>query len=126
MHTKAISHTSVLKSHRILTYQLLLTEDKCHDWQHQIQEVRWGDILIITKYLEQQYYNYKFKDSDLIAQLKHIVSVIKTSQLMLNRGIVALCYEIHTKHKSTLREQNVEHLNDKITGTKLYYYASKI
>ena len=125
MHTKAVSHASVLKSHGISTYQLLLTM-KYLDGQHQTQEVRWSDILIINKYLEQQHWNYKFKDSYRIAQLKHSVSVTETSHLMLYNGTVALCYEIHTKHRSTLRGQNVESLHDKTTGTKLYHYASKI
>jgi hypothetical protein len=42
------------------------------------------------------------------------VSVIKTSQLMLNREIMAVCSEIHTKHINTLCGQNVELLNVKL------------
>ena len=38
----------------------------------------------------------------------HSVSVIKTSQLMLYREIIAVCSQIHTKHKNTLCGQNVE------------------
>ena len=35
-------------------------------------------------------------------------SVIKTSQLMLYREIIAVCSQIHTKHANTLCGQNVE------------------
>ena len=38
-------------------------------------------------------------------------SVIKTSQLMLYREIIAVCSQIHTKHINTLCGQNVELLN---------------
>ena len=40
--------------------------------------------------------------------------VIKTSQLMLYREIMAVCSEIHTKHINTLCGQNVELLNVKL------------
>jgi hypothetical protein len=40
-------------------------------------------------------------------------SVIKTSQLMLYREIIAVCSQIHTKHINTLCGQNVELLNVK-------------
>jgi hypothetical protein len=39
---------------------------------------------------------------------KHSVSVIKTSQLMLYREIIAVCSQIHTKHVNALCGQNVE------------------
>ena len=42
---------------------------------------------------------------------KHCVSVIRTSQLMLYREIIAVCSEIHTKHINTVCGQNVELLN---------------
>jgi len=38
-------------------------------------------------------------------------SVIKTSQLMLYREIIAVCSQIHTKHINTACGQNVELLN---------------
>jgi len=41
-------------------------------------------------------------------------SVIKTSQLMLYREIMAVCSQIHTKHINTVCEQNVELLNVKL------------
>jgi hypothetical protein len=44
----------------------------------------------------------------------NIVSVIKTSQLMLYGEIVAVCSEIHTKNTNTLCGQNVELLNVKL------------
>jgi hypothetical protein len=50
-------------------------------------------------------------------QLVHTVSVIKTSQLMLYREILAVCSEIHTKHTNTLRGQNVGFVNVKPSGT---------
>ena len=43
--------------------------------------------------------------------------VIKTSQLMLYREIMAVCSEIHTKHINTLCGKNVELLNGKLSGT---------
>ena len=33
---------------------------------------------------------------------------------MLYREIIAVCSEIHTKHINTLREQNVELVNNKL------------
>ena len=54
-----------------------------------------------------------FKGPVLTAQLTHSVSVIKTSQLMLYREIIAVCSEIHTKYIHTLSGQNVELLNVK-------------
>ena len=47
-------------------------------------------------------------------QNTHYVSVIKTSQLMLYREIIAVCSQIHTKHINTLCGQNVELLNVKL------------
>ena len=41
-------------------------------------------------------------------------SLIKTSQLMLYREIIAVCSEIHPKHINTLCGQNVELLNVKL------------
>jgi len=48
------------------------------------------------------------KDLVRTAQQTHSVSVIKTSQLMLYREIIAVCSQIHTKHINTLCGQNVE------------------
>jgi hypothetical protein len=45
------------------------------------------------------------------AQKTLSVSVIKTSQLMLYREIIAVCSEIHTKHINTLCGQNVGSIN---------------
>ena len=42
------------------------------------------------------------------------MSVIKTSQLMLYREIIAVCSQIHTEHTNTLCGQNVELLNVKL------------
>jgi len=39
------------------------------------------------------------------------MSVIKSSQLMLYREIIAVCSQIHTKHINTQCGQNVELLN---------------
>ena len=47
--------------------------------------------------------------------LKKVKSQFKTGQLMLYRGIMAVCSEIHTKHINTLCGQNVELLNVKLT-----------
>jgi len=45
------------------------------------------------------------------------MSVIKTSQLMLCREIIAVCPQIQTQHINTLCGQNVEFLNVKVDGT---------
>ena len=45
------------------------------------------------------------------------MSVIKTSQLILYREIMAVCSEIHTKHTNTLCGQNTEFLNVTAGGT---------
>src|SRR5215470_11880716 len=57
------------------------------------------------------------------AQETHSVSVIKASQLMLCREIIAVCSEIHTKHTNTLCGQNVELLNVKPGGTYSNHWA---
>ena len=38
------------------------------------------------------------------------MSIIKTSQLMLYREIIAVCSQIHAKHTNTLCGQSVEFL----------------
>ena len=55
--------------------------------------------------------NRKFQS---VPRSEHTPSVIKTSQLMLYREIIAVCSEIHTKHINTLCGQNVELLNVKL------------
>ena len=50
----------------------------------------------------------------LVPRSKHSLAVIKTSQLMLYREIMAVCSEIHTKHINTVCGQNVELLNVKL------------
>jgi hypothetical protein len=53
-----------------------------------------------------------------VPRSKHTVSVIKTSQLILYREIVAVCSQIHTKHLNALCGQNVELLNVKLAVYK--------
>ena len=48
--------------------------------------------------------------------LKGYISLIKTSQLILYREIIAVCPQIHTKQKMHCG-QNVEFLNVKAGGT---------
>jgi len=43
-----------------------------------------------------------------VPRSKHSVWVIKTSQLMLYREIIAVCSQIHTRHINTMCGQNVE------------------
>jgi len=50
---------------------------------------------------------------------KHSVSVIKTSQLMLYREIIALCSQIQTKHINTVCGLNLELLNVKLLILKV-------
>ena len=45
--------------------------------------------------------NYTPIKAQSVPRCKHSVSVIKTSQLMLYREIIAVCSEIHTKHIKT-------------------------
>jgi hypothetical protein len=49
-----------------------------------------------------------------VPRSKHSVSLIKTSQLMLYREIIAVCSQIHTKHINTLCGQNVKLLKVKL------------
>ena len=55
-----------------------------------------------------------YKDPVRTAQETHSVSVIKTSQLMLYKEIIAVYSQIHTKHINTLCGQNVEFVNVKL------------
>jgi hypothetical protein len=52
-----------------------------------------------------------------VLRSKHSVSVIKTTQLMMYREIIAVCSEIHTKHTNTLCGQNAEFVNVKPAGS---------
>jgi hypothetical protein len=61
----------------------------------------------------QKYYRLRvtlivFSDTFRTTQETHSVSVIKTSQLMLRREIIAVCSEIHTEHINTLCGRNVD------------------
>jgi hypothetical protein len=60
-----------------------------------------------------------------VPRSKHSVSVIKTSQLMLYREIITVCFEVHTKHINTLCGLNVEFVNVKPGGTYCYHWALK-
>jgi len=59
--------------------------------------------------------NVKLVVQIVTIRLERVKSLlIQTSQLMLYREIMAVCSEIHTKHKNTLCGQNVELLNVKL------------
>jgi len=60
-----------------------------------------------------------------VPRSEHSVSVVKTSQLMLYREIIAVCSEIHTKHTNTVCGQNVEFFNVKPGGTYSDHCALK-
>jgi len=62
--------------------------------------------------------NWPYIKIQSVTRSKHSVSVIKTSQLMLYREIIAVCSLIHTKHINTLCGQNVELLNVKLAVYK--------
>ena len=51
------------------------------------------------------------------------MSVIKTNQLILCTEIIAVCSQIHTKHKNTLCGQKVELLNVTAGGTYSDHWA---
>jgi len=48
---------------------------------------------------------------------------MKSSQLMLYGEVIAVCSQIHTKHKNTLCGQNVERLNVKPGGTYIDHWT---
>ena len=52
--------------------------------------------------------------NESVPRSKHYISVIKTSQLMQYREIIAVCSQIRTKHINTLCGQNVELMNVKL------------
>ena len=54
--------------------------------------------------------------TQLVPRSRHSVSVIKTSQLMLHREIIAVCSETRPRHINTLCGHNVELMNVKPGG----------
>jgi len=58
--------------------------------------------------------NVKLAVHIVTTRLQRVKSLIKTSQLMLYREIMAVCSQIHTEHINTLCGQNVELLNVKL------------
>jgi hypothetical protein len=60
-----------------------------------------------------------------VPRSKHSLFIIKTSQSMLCREIIAACSQIHTKHTNTLCGQNVELFNFKPRGTYSNRWAVK-
>jgi hypothetical protein len=62
-------------------------------------------------------WRFIYKDPVRTGLQTNTASVIKTSQLMLYREIITVSSEIHTKHITTLCEQNVQLLNVKPGGT---------
>ena len=60
-----------------------------------------------------------------VPRRKHSVSVLKTSQLMLYRAIIALFSQIHTKHINTLCGRNVEFVSVKPGVTSSDHWAFK-
>ena len=67
--------------------------------------------------------NLQYLKTQSVPRSKHCVSVVKTSQLMLYREIMAVCSEIHTKHINSLRGQSVEFVNIKSGGTYSDHWA---
>ena len=57
--------------------------------------------------------NWRYIKTHSVPRSKHSVSVIKTSQLVLYREIIAVCSHIHTKHINTLCGRNVGFLDVK-------------
>ena len=53
------------------------------------------------------------------------VCVIKTSQLLWHREIIAVCSQVHTKHINALCGQNVEFVNAKPDGTNSNHWTLK-
>ena len=58
--------------------------------------------------------------------LEGYMSIIKTSQLTLHRKIIAVCSQIHTKHRNTLCGQNVEFLNVTAGGIHSDHWALEV
>jgi len=69
--------------------------------------------------------NPTYLEIQSVPRSKHYISVIKTSQFMLCREIIAVCSEIHTKHVNTLCGQNVELLKVKPGSTYSNHWALK-
>ena len=67
-------------------------------------------VLILNITISRNYINR----SSPYRAVNTICPVIKTSQLMLCREIIAVCSQMHTKHINTLCGQNVELLNVKL------------
>ena len=78
------------------------------------QNVEFGNVKPGGAYSDHWYEIYIKIQS--VPRSKHFFSVIKTSQLMLYREIIAVCSEIHTKHINTLCGQNVQFVNVKPGG----------
>jgi hypothetical protein len=55
--------------------------------------------------------NVKLVEHIVTTGLQRVKSRLKTRGLMLYREIIAVCSQIHTKHKNTLCGQNMELLN---------------
>jgi len=60
--------------------------------------------------------NWRYIKTQSVPRSKYTASVIKTSQLIFYRGIIAVCSQIHIKHINILCGQNVELLNVKPGG----------
>jgi len=58
--------------------------------------------------------NWRYVKTQSVPRSKHSVSVLKASQLMLYREIIAVCSQVDTKHINTLCGLNVELLSVKL------------
>jgi hypothetical protein len=73
-----------------------------------------SDYMFLNKYLQCKLAEGQFDISTLNTKTIFVkndllcISVIKTTQLMLYRQIVAVCSEVRKKHRNTFHEQNVE------------------
>jgi len=70
----------------------------------------------VTKLNKQAKSDVHMNDSILF----HVLAV-----LQINVNVLAVCSEIHTKHKNTMCGQNVELLNVKLDSTYSNHWASK-
>ena len=100
----------------ILTGEILsIGKETCHSDLLSITNLTWTDLGSKTKFRGEMPETDRLSHGTVNTQLGlhyilrsspyravNTVSVIKTSQLMLYREIIAVCSQIHTKHINTL------------------------
>ena len=124
-------YISVIKTSQLMLYREIIAVCSQIDTKHINrlcgQNVELLNVKLVVHIVTTglQRVNIRYTQIQSVPRSKHCISVIKTSQLMLYREIVAVCSQIHTKHINTLCGQNVELLNVKPRGTYSNHWALK-